>query len=288
MKKIITYCLVLFITTTSFILNTKQSLNNEAKSIIEKMLVSIDKIKSLQYSMKGWERMPDGKDQYSDIDAKLNVKPHRVYLLSKAEPNKGVQIIYNEELFGKKAYVNAGKFIPNLKLDPFSTRMREKQHHTILNTGFNTLSSIIKNALQRAEKEANQQDFDKFLTYDGEVTWNNLKCYKITITDPTFKYIDYIVKEGDDVEKLEREKFICGHLIIEKNSSVKDFWSLKPGMKIKIPSSYAKKTVLYIDKVTNLPVLQIMSDEVGQFEKYEFYNVKVNPTFTGAEFKDFP
>lgn len=283
MKKVVLSTLIVFFIATAFNKPT-----NEAKVVIDKMLVSIDKIKTLSYTMKGWERLKDGKDQYSEIDAKLNVKPQRIYIHSKAEPNKGVQIIYNEEFYGQKAYVNAGKFIPNLKLDPFSSRMRDKQHHTILNTGFATLGSIIKNALQRAEKEATQEDFNKFLKYEGDITWNGLNCYKITITDPTFTYLDYTVKEGDDIESLERQKFICGYVIIEKNNDVKDFWSLKPGMKIKIPSSYAKKTILYIDKATHLPVVQIMSDEVGQFEKYEFYNVKVNPTFDENTFKDFP
>jgi len=282
MKKIFLPLFVLFL----FVAANKPT--NEAKVIIDKMLVSIDKINTLSYTMKGWERLKDGKDQYSEIDAKLNVKPQKIYIHSKAEPNKGVQIIYNEEFYGKKAYVNAGKFIPNLKLDPFSSRMRDKQHHTILNTGFATLGGIIKNALKRAEKEATQEDFNKFLKYEGEVTWNGINCYKISITDPTFTYLDYEVKEGDDVEKLEREKFICGYLIIDKNDNVKDFWSLKPGMTIKIPSSYAKKTILYIDKATYLPIYQVMSDEVKQFEKYEFYNVKLNPTFSGTEFKDFP
>jgi outer membrane lipoprotein-sorting protein len=283
MKKVILLISVLFITAAAFSKPT-----NEAKVIIEKMLVSIDKLKTLSYTMKGWERLNDGKDQYSEIDAKLNVKPQKIYIHSKAEPNKGVQIIYNEEFYGKKAYVNAGKFIPNLKLEPFSSRMRDKQHHTILNTGFSTLGNIIKNALQRAEKEAKQEDFDKFLKYEGEITWNNINCYKITITDPTFSYINYTVKEGDDVESLERSKFICGYLIIDKNENVKDFWSLKSGMVIKIPSSYAKKTTLYIDKNTMLPIYQVMSDESKQFEKYEFYNVKVNPTFKETDFKDFP
>ena len=283
MKKIILSFCVIFLTATAFSKPT-----NEAKVIIEKMLVSIDKLKTLSYTMKGWERLKDGKDQYSEIDAKLNAKPQKIYIHSKAEPNKGVQIIYNEEFYGKKAYVNAGKFIPNLKLDPFSSRMRDKQHHTIFNTGLSTLGNIIKNALQRAEKEATQEDFNKFLKYEGEVTWNNLNCYKISIVDPTFSYVNYTVKEGDDVEKLERSKFICGYLIIDKNENVKDFWSLKPGMEIKIPSSYAKNTTLYIDKATMLPVYQVMNDESKQFEKYEFYNVKVNPTFSETDFKDFP
>jgi hypothetical protein len=236
--------------------------------------------------MKGWERLAPGKDQYSEMDVKLQVNPRKIYIYNKAEPNKDVQILYNEANWGNKAYVNAGRFIPNLKLDPFGGRMRDKQHHTILNTGFITTGGIIRNAIKRQQTEM-PDAFEKFCVYEGDITWNGIACYKISITDPTFTYIDYTVKEGDDVEKLERSRFICGYLIIEKNPGVKDFWSLKPGMKIKIPTSYAKKTVMYIDKKTNLPLVQIMNDETGQFEKYEFYNVVVNPSFKVEEFNDF-
>jgi outer membrane lipoprotein-sorting protein len=280
MKKLFSLALVLFVLVAA----NQPTVNT--KAVVTNMLTSIDNVKTLSYTMKGWERMKDGKQQFSEIDAKIQVKPQKIYIYNKAEPNKDVQILYNEELWGTKAYVNAGKFIPNLKLDPFGGRMRDKQHHTILNTGFATTSGIIKNALQRQQKEM-PDAFEKYVQYEGDITWNGIECYKITITDPTFAYIDYVVKEGEDVEKLERTRYICGHLIIEKNPSVKDFWSLKAGMKIKIPTSYAKKTVMYIDKKTNLPLVQIMSDEVGQFEKYEFYNVKVNPVFSENVFKEF-
>jgi len=276
-KRILSVALVFFVLTAA----NQPTVNT--KAVVTTMLGSIDKIKTLSYSMKGWERLKDGKQQYSEIDAKVQVSPQKIYIYSKAEPNKDVEILYNEELYGKKAYVNAGKMIPNLKLDPFSGRMRDKQHHTILNTGFTTFSGIINDALKRQQKEM-PDAFEKYCNYEGDITWNGLNCYKITITDPTFAYIDYVVKEGDDIEKLERTRYVCGHLIIEKNPHVKDFWSLKPGMKIKIPTSYAKKTLLYVDKATHIPVVQIMSDEVGQFEKYEFYNVKINPVFKANEF----
>ncbi len=265
--------------------NVQLAEETSAKVIVDKMLAAIDNIKTLSYTMKGWERLDGSKQQYNEVDVKLNVNPQRIFLLSKAPPNKGVQILYNPDLWGDKAYVNAGRLIPNLKLDPFGSRMRNLQHHTILNTGFATFGSIIKNALDRQKKEM-PDGFDKYCRIDGSITWNGIACYKIIVTDPTFKYVEYTVKEGDDVEKLERQKHICGYLIIEKNSNVKDFWSLKPGMSIKIPSSYAKKTTLYVDKKTFLPLVQIMEDEVGPFEKYEFYDVKVNPQFAPNEFTD--
>lgn len=255
-----------------------------ARSIVLNMVATIDNIHTVSYTMKSWERFGE-QMHFSEMDAKVMVNPVKIYIYNKTAPNKDVEVLYNERLYGNKAYVNPGKMIPNLKLDPYGSRMRNLQHHTIFNTGFATLGRIIKNALERQQKEA-PNDFDKFCVYEGDVVWNGINCYKIVINDPTFTYLDYVVKEGDDVEKLERERFICGYLIIEKNPSVKDFYSLRPGMKIKIPSSYAKKTILYIDKKTYLPLVQMMYDEVGQFERYEFYNVKINLPFREEEFSD--
>jgi outer membrane lipoprotein-sorting protein len=46
------------------------------------------------------------------------------------------------------------------------------------------------------------------------------------------------------------------------------------------------KTVLYIDKETNFPIYQEMSDEKGVFEKYEYSNLVVNPIFKADDFSD--
>jgi outer membrane lipoprotein-sorting protein len=56
------------------------------------------------------------------------------------------------------------------------------------------------------------------------------------------------------------------------------------GKTLKVPSSYAKKSVLYIQKDTKIPVYQEMSDDKGLFEKYEYRDVVVNPKFADDEF----
>lgn len=257
-----------------------------SRSIINNMLASIDKIPTFQFTLKSWERV-GGKDNYSEVDAKLNVKPFKLYLNSKAEPNDGVQILYNEAEYGTKALVNPGSWLPNVKLDPFGSKMRKGQHHTIMNSGFTFLASIIRAAIVKADNEA-AGEFEKHFVYEGDVVWNGRKCYKLVIDDPTFKYENHTVKAGETVESIARSKKICGFLIVEKNSTVKDFDSLKEGQVIKVPSTYAKKTILYIDQQYNLPIVQIMHDEVGQFERYEFHNLVPNAKFSDSTFKGFP
>lgn len=257
-----------------------------SRDLISKMLTSIDNTKTLQFTLKGWERV-NGKDNYSEIDAKLNVNPFKVYIYSKAKPNDGVQIIYNAAEYGDKAHVNPGAWLPNVNLDPYGSKMRKGQHHTIMNSGFTFLAKIIKAAVSKADAEA-AGDFEKHFVYDGEVVWNGRKCHKVTITDPTFKYENYTVKAGETVDAIAKNKNVCGFLIVEKNAEVDDFTDVSAGQVIKVPTTYAKKTILYIDQQHHLPIVQIMYDEVGQFERYEFHNLVANPKFDDKVFVDFP
>lgn len=258
-----------------------------SKQLVSNMLTEINKLKSLQYELKSWERMKDGHTQFSQAFTKLRTKPFQLYILSKAEPNEGVEILYNQSLFGEKVAVNPGAWLPNVKMDPFSNRMRKGQHHAVMNSGFHFLHGVVSKAVARAEKEAGDK-FTEVFKYDGDVTWEGKACYKLVIEDPTFKYVDYTVKEGETIQSIADRDAICGYLLIDKNPGVNDFDELKAGMVIKKPTSYAKKTVIYLDKSNSLPIVQIMFDDKGQFEKYEFHDLVVNPTFKDIEFtKDF-
>ena len=254
-----------------------------SRDIMTSMLNSIDKIRTLKYTFKSYERL-NGKseDFFTEMDIKVNLSPRKMYGLTKSKPNEGVEVLYVEGQWNNKAKVNAGKWLPNLNLNPYGGRMRENQHHTIMEAGFGFLASIIKNAIKRADTEK-PGEFDSFFRYDGDITWQGRPCFKVTIDDPEFTYVNYTVKPSEDINKIEKDKGICGYLILTKNG-LKDFDDVKPGMTVKIPTSYAKKTILYIDKSTYLPIVQIMYDDIGQFEKYEFHSLSVNPAFKDVEF----
>jgi outer membrane lipoprotein-sorting protein len=69
-------------------------------------------------------------------------------------------------------------------------------------------------------------------------------------------------------------------------NGLKHFDDNVAGKTLKVPTSYAKRTVLYIDEQINFPIYQEMSDEKGVFEKYEYSNLNVNPVFKADEFSE--
>ncbi len=245
------------------------------------MLSAINNSNQIKATIKAWERFEDKKEMvHNEMDIKLQVKPRKIYVLSKTPPNENVELLYNEGERDNKVYVNAGKWIPNVKLSPFGGKLRKDQHHTMHENGFTYLGDIVSWAKEKADEEGR---FDDIFKVVGEEQFVGRMCYKLEINDPTYTYEQYTLKD-ETIYEVALSKRVCEYLIVEKNESIDDFDEGDAGETVKIPSSYAKKTVLYIDKEHMLPIGQFMYDENGLFERYEFHNMKVNPGFKSAEF----
>lgn len=259
-----------------------QAYPNKAVNVVKEMLASIEETDQMYYKMKAWERIK-GEQEYTEINTKLQQDPKRkMYIKKFTDPNKGAEILWVEGKWDGEAYVYPnGLPYFNVTLSPYSSRMREKQHHTILSSGFGLLSDIVNDALKRAEQRGGK---DEVFHYKGTETHNNSRCHKIVIKDPTFGYDSYTVKEGEDLDDIADERKICAYLMIEKNDGVDDFDDVSKGQTIKIPSSYAKKAVLFIDTERMLPIGQHLYDEKGRFERYEYHNLDTNPSFSDEEF----
>lgn len=249
----------------------------DASTVINKMISALSNNKSYEYTMRQMERI-DGSIHVNKIFTKVNENPKKVYIHNIEGANAGVQVLYVTGERENKAYVNK---LFGVKLSPFSSLIRKNQHHTILESGFGLLKSSIKDAKSRAEA---QGAFAEVFKLEGTVTFDGKACYKMVLTDPTFTYVNYTVGSNETYYSISMKKNVCEQLIVEKNNT--SFGSAKAGATILIPSSYAKKTILYIDKATYVPIYQEMHDEKGLFEKYEFYGLKVNPSFTALDFSE--
>lgn len=249
-----------------------------AESLVNQMLSALDAGKTYEYTMVQEERI-DGKIHKNKIFTKIQETPKKVFIDNVEGANEGVQVLYVSGERDNKALVNK---MFGIKLSPFNSLIRKNQHHTILESGFGLLIGSIRDAKKRAQA---QNAFDQVFQLAGSVTFDGKSCYKLILTDPTFTYESYTMQDGESLYSIAMKKKVCEQLIVEKNG-LGGFGSGKSGQTIQIPSSYAKKTILYIDKSNMHPIYQEMYDEKGMFEKYTFYDLKVNPSFTSKDFSE--
>lgn len=246
-----------------------------ARELIFKMIKSIDAAERFKYSLKITERGKKGYNHY-ESSVKLNRSPRKIYVYI-----KGIELIWVNGWNGNKAYVKPNSFpYINLSLDPLGSLMRQDQHHTINEMGFDYFSSIVEYmALKVSDR------FDQYFKLEGEERYNNRPCYKITINNKDYGYENYTVGDRESITTIARKLHISEYKILEVNPKLTDYFDiLKKGQVLKVPNAYAKDVVLYIDQLYNLPIGVKISDDKGLFEQYDYFFLQVNPKIDDSEF----
>jgi LysM repeat protein len=248
--------------------------NLSCKEVILKMITSINEVKTLKYNLKVTERTK-GKYSHFQSSVKLNRNPRKLYLST-----NGIEVLWVQGTNKGDALVKPNSFpYVNLNLDPMGNLMREGQHHTINEMGFDYFAKILVQIILKAGN-----DFDKFFKLENEEILNGRSCYKITVQSPEFKFVDYTVLKGETLVTIARKLHVAEHMILENNKNVSNFKDVKTGQVIKVPTSYAKNLILYVDKENFLPVGSRIYDNVGLFEQYDYFNLQLDPVFEDAEF----
>lgn len=268
---LISLCSCLLVSKLGF----SQKTDPTAKELIFKMIKSIDAVERFKYSLKITERGKKGYNHY-ESSVKLNRSPRKIYLYI-----KGIELIWVSGWNNNKAYVKPNSFpYINLSLDPLGSLMRQDQHHTINEMGFDYFGSIVEYI---ALKVGNQ--FDQYFKLEGEERYNNRPCYKITITTKDYGYENYTVGDQESITTIARKLHISEYKILEVNPKLNDYFDiLKKGQVLKVPNAYAKDVVLYIDQLYNLPIGVKVSDDKGLFEQYDYFFLQVNPKMDDSEF----
>lgn len=251
--------------------------------LVKEMFGKTVEINTLVYSLSKQERI-NGKMVKQVTYTKMVKNPFKVYV-RQSYPKDGVEVLYVEGSNDNKALVNPGGF-PwiNVKMDPRDGMMRNDQHHTIFQSGFDHVISILEFLCNKYKG-----DIDNIVQFNGMVKYKDRECYSITFDNPNFKYIDYTVKEGENIDDIAARMKLSGHMILEKNKSVKDYKDVKPGQTITIPNDYSPKLLLYLDKDALLPLRMDVYDDQGLYEKYEYFDIELNPPVVEGEFlEDFP
>ncbi len=249
------------------------------KEIVVKTLNSISEIKGLKYHLKITERGKKGFNYYESA-VKFQKKPRKIYLYI-----KGIEVLWVEGKNKGKALVKPNSFpYINLNLDPLGDLMRQDQHHTLNEMGYDYFATIIAYSVKKLG-----DDFDEVFSMHGEEKINNRLCYKVIIDNKDFSFVDYKIGSNENITSIARKLHVCEYMILERNKKYKDYFDvLKPGEVIKVPTWYCRKVELYIDKFYFLPISIKIEDDKGLFEEYNYHFLQVNPKFEEDEFtKDY-
>lgn len=267
--------LLSFVHRTLYIVHSSPS----CKEILQSTIASVEKIETMKFHLQCNERIK-GKLISTESQVKLNVSPMKVYIYL-----KGPEVLWLEGKNNDDAFVNPDGFpFMNLNLDLMGSIMRENQHHTIHEVGFEYFADIIKNSIALAGEK-----FDDYFKCGGTLTWDSHECYLITAEYPGFKYNDYAVQKGETLVTIAKKLKVSEYMLLEINSDkVNNYHDVKANQKIKVPNVYASKMILYIDKELLIPRVIKVYDEKGLFESYEYHDLQVNPKIADEEFtKDF-
>ena len=251
-------------------------------SIVKRMFEKSLTINSLTYTITKRERISGTLiKQISFI--KMEKAPFKVYM-KQQYPKDGMEVLYVQGANNNKALINPNGFPwVNLKLNPVAGVMRNNQHHTIFQSGFDHVISILEFLCNKYQSEVEDMVINK-----GTIILDDKECYAIAFTNPYFKYVDYTVSQGETVDDIARKYKISAHMILENNPDVDDYEDVVAHQKIKIPNDYSPKMLLYIDKKELVPVKMDIYDNQGLYEQYHYSQITINPVLSPEEFsKDY-
>ncbi len=274
LRIITTFLIIAFINTYS------QAQNESPKELINSMIKTVNAHKSLKFTLITRERI-EKKIVEQKGSFKLQISPKKK-IYCKMEYPTTAEVLWSEGQNSGMALVNPNTFpYVNLNLDPAGSIMRENQQHTILETGFAYTISIIEHLLKKFDTQ-----FDNMVELKELQTFDNHSCYVIEFYNPKFSFINYKVKKNETISSIAKNKFLSDYMILELNESADDYNDISEGQEIKIPSEYAKKMTLYLDKNRLIPLCIKLYDDKGLFAEYKYYDVSVDCKFSEKDFSE--
>lgn len=271
MKKNVSFFALLFLFGT--VLNAQS-----VRSVLDKMYIAIGTTNLMSYDMTSSERI-GAKMVTKNMSFKVQISPRKVYMKDK---DSGVELLYVSGWNSNMPFINPNGFPwVNVSLDLQSPRVRADGHHPVTHAGFNYLLTQMKNTEKLIAREG--EKLENIIKIEGNFTWNGRNTTKIVLTNPDFKFIDYTCTQSETLFNLCERINVSEYMVMEKNNLGYGA-KVYQGKVIKIPNAFAKKVELYIDKENNLPIYQLVYDDKGLLEKFEFKNLKINPQLSSGEF----
>lgn len=250
----------------------------DVHNLLNQMIKKVETINQAEFKIKSIERIGNQMME-SSVHARVNTKPFKVYLKC-IQPNEGVEILYVNGENNGKAIVNPNGFpYVNISMSPNAAKMRKDKHHSILSLGFHSGAELIKQAIKQNKKSESCVISDK-----GIVKKNGTEYRVVEIYNSDFGFEPITLERGMTAAQIASHYKINEYLVREKNN-LKGFGTIKAGTVLSLPNHFAKKITLYVDSESMLPLIQVIEDEKGVFEKYEYSEIKINPPLPQNAFK---
>jgi uncharacterized protein DUF1571/LysM domain-containing protein len=260
---------------TGFTTATAQ--DREAKNIILQMIDSTNALTGFKSVIRKTERI-EGELVLQVSEVKVSTNPYEVYV-KQLFPKSGVEILCADGC--KKALINMNGF-PwiNLTLDPYGMTMRRHQHHTVHDSGFDLLASVLARNLDSFNSQAQS------LTRKEDVIWLGEEAIQIEMVNNDYRTRTYKVNGHENIADIAKKFNVNEYTILELNPECDNYEDVRIGQELAIPSHYGVKMNLYISKRTMLPMIVRVYDHSGLFEEYEYTKFQLNPQFAANEFDE--
>lgn len=252
--------------------------NNLKVALIDKMIKAIDDHNQMEFKMYRSERSKNG---FTDgkFYAKLINKPYKLYIKN-LKPKPGSEILYIKGQNDDKALINPNSFpYFSISLDPDNNLLLAGGHHSLREAGFTLFSDMFKLYKENYGKELYNR-----ITYHGMFKWNDRVCYKISIDYPDYSTKKYTPKKGETLYSISRDQLLNIGKLREYNAKYDDDDILDESDEIIIQNVYAKKAVIFIDNENYFPIYQLIYDEEGLYEKYQYVDLNLDISFKNEEF----
>ena len=251
--------------------------NREAKAVVLQMIDSAQALKGFKSVIRKTERI-EGELVLQISEVKVSSNPYEVYV-RQMSPKSGVEILCADGC--KKALINMNGFPwVNLTLDPFGMTMRKHQHHTVHDSGFDLLASILERNLEEFNSE------EQSLTRKDDVFWLGEYAIEIEMINKEYSTNRYKVNGYENIADIARKFNVNEYAILELNPECDNYEDVRNGQELIIPSHYGAKMNLYISKKTMLPLIVRVYDHKGLFEEYDYTHFQSNPRFAANEFDE--
>lgn len=247
-------------------------------ALIDKMIKAIDDHNQMEFKMYRSERSKNG---FTDgkFYAKLINKPYKLYIKN-FKPKPGSEILYIKGQNDDKALINPNSFpYFSISLDPDNNLLLAGGHHSLREAGFTLFSNMFK-----LYKVNYGEELYNRITYHGMFKWNDRVCYKISIDYPDYSKKKYTPKKGETLYSISRDQLLNIGKLREYNVKYDDDDILDESEEIIIQNVYAKKAVIFIDNENYFPIYQLIYDEEGLYEKYQYVDLNLDISFKNEEF----